>query len=336
LETSIMRSAWFPILTLGLAACGGNSVTLQATFPDELLEAPARTVDIVAVVGGDCEQLLTVPHDEISSLAMIHTRRQTAYPIDPDSNILEGVPSGIGVALDIAAYDDVPQQIARNCQVVVISASEDTEIKVPMLGLPECAKDPNSLDLVILLDASLRTSVADVGMENLLIDRLKSFVNAGFGAGTTMTLISHGPTEPMTAVARTEDPALISAGLDSLRTGYGGMGLPYAALTYSSTLLRTRAVCGYRPVILMVQSDTDPGLPGAFQEAVIGLFSDQTNPNDDIFVAAITLTGDASSAVGQLLGDDFGEIFGASTLLALNNALGAARLRIQGLITLTD
>lgn len=319
-----------------LVGCGGPNASLEVTFTDELVEAPARTVDITVVDSSDCEALLSVPHDEAKSVGSVLAQRQAAYPLDPESDLLDELPTGRALAFDIAVYDATPTLIARNCQVAEISASNDTQIKVPMLSLPLCATPPTALDLMIVLDLSVAAAVADISMGGQMIPRVRAFVASGFSAGTTVTVVTHGPAAPTVLVGPTSVLTEVDAALEPLPTMYLGQGEPYEAIAMGTSLLRARAVCGRRPALLTLVASPDSGALGSLDEALIGVAAARMEPADDIFTAGIGVSVDGNTALVDLLGDTLGVRYGALVEDTLVNALSASRLRFQSLIELVD
>lgn len=331
-----MHMRWQVLALMVVVGCGGPAASLEVTFTDELVEAPARTVDITVVDTTDCEALLSVPHDEVKSIGMVLAQRQAAYPLDPDGGLLDELPTGRSMAFDIAVYDSTPTLIARNCQVAEISASNDTEIKVPMLSLPVCATPPTALDLMIILDLSDAAAAADVSMGSQMIPRLRAFVASGFSTGTTLTVVTHGPSAPAVLVGPTSVLSEVDAALEPLPTTYLGQGQPYEAITFGAGLLRARAVCGRRPAILTLVASPDSGALGSLDEALIGVAAARMEPADDIFTAGIGVSLQGNTALVDLLGETLGVRYGALVEDTLVTALSASRLRLQSLIELVD
>src|SRR5262249_50007346 len=140
-------------------------------FRDDLVEAPARTVDVVAVSGTDCKSLLTKRHDD-AAMGMAGTvlaRRNTRYPVNPDAKVLHNPPRGTPFALDIATYDHESLQMARACQVVTLQPSGMTKVDVEMNALAICADVPIvTLDVAIVMDISNTIGAADPSNVHLL------------------------------------------------------------------------------------------------------------------------------------------------------------------------
>lgn len=325
------------VLTLVfLVGCGGPAASLEVTFTDELVEAPARTVDITVIDSSDCEAILSVPHDEAKTVGTVLAQRQSAYPLDPESDLLNELPTGRALAFDIAVYDATPTLIARNCQVAEISASNETKIIIPMLSLPVCNTPATALDLMIVLDISEAAAAADASMGGQMIPRVRAFVASGFSEGTTLSVVTHGPAAPSVLIGPTAVLSELDAALEPLPMMYLGRGQPYEAISLASGLLRARAVCGRRPAILTLVASPDSGAAGSLDEALIGVAAARMEPVDDIFTAGIGVTVPGNTALVDLLGDSLGVRYGALVEDTLVNALSATRLRFQSLIELVD
>lgn len=323
-------------LMFGVWGCGGGTAAMDVTFSDELVEAPARTVEITVVDTNDCEPLLSVPHEEVPSVGTVLATRQTSYPVEANQEVMEELPTGRALAFDVAVYDAQPRLIARNCVIAEISASADTTVVIPALSLPVCQARPSALDLTLVLDLSGAAGVADASLGSNMMPLLQNFVRSGFPTGTTLSIVTHGPADPTLIIGPTSAPGEVEASLGSLASEYLGVGKPYEALTLAAGLQRARAVCSRRPVVLTLMASADFGNLGAIDEALIGIAAARGDPNDDIFTAGVGLSVEGNTALTDLVTEDLGLRYGALTADALSNALAAIRLRLNTLINLVD
>ena len=323
---------------IGLLSCFGCSEldVLTATFADELVESQARTVALKVVDNADCDALSRVEHAQIESVANVIATRSTGYPINPESGVLENLPRGRPLVFDLSALDGESRQIARACQGVTLPNGDQTEVMVDMLALPTCTEDPTGLDGALVLDASVQMRFADVSLGSELVERLSAFFESGISAGgDRWTLIVHGPTvDPEVTVPLTSDRSAIVAGIAEAGQDFSGASRLFDAARLGTIALRARAVCGRRPVLLVVSAGFDAGPRGGRELAIAGLVGDRTNPDDDLFGLGIAVSAEGKESLDLFLVDNLGESQVALTGVTLSSALARTRDRLQGLVGL--
>ena len=317
-----------------MGACGQDPDVFVATFDDELVEAPVRSVEITVVPGAECPALLSVRHDEVSQVGSILTRRIAPYPVAPNSEVLRNLPRGEPLALDVAAYDYDGLQVARACEIATLDPELTTTVEVPMRALPACTLTAGALDLVLILDASVAMRDANTALGGELIDRLQAFVASGFPPGSRVSLFLHGASPPVEVVPPTGDLATLSEALWDARDAFGGEARHYEAISLAAGQQRARATCARRPALLVVAAGPDSGAAGAFENAQIAIVATRGDTTDDIHTLGIAVSTDGRAALDDLIHPDFGQVRGALTGSGLGEALRTSRSQLLGLVGL--
>lgn len=322
-------------LALGAAGCGAEPVTLELSFPDELVEAPARAVEVAVVEGAACGELLRVRHDELEQVGSVRGRTRTGYPAPPELDILDEAPRGRALAVDVAVQDAAGLGISRACRAVTLSSDAPTVVSIELHGLPDCPEEPTDLDLAIVLDTSTGMRNADIGLGNSLIDELSDFVqNMGIDGGTVrFSLVAHGHVSAKELVPATEDRQVVLRQLEALRGVQMGIAEHYAGLRVGAAHLKDRAVCGRRPAVLWVGGGPDQSSATTAQIATIEVTGTRGEPFDDIYVHGVGVSDPAVSAMRVLVDRvDSAQVEGALTEDRLRNALFSAGIDLKGLI----
>ncbi|MEQ8279826.1 MAG: hypothetical protein RKU31_39485 [Deltaproteobacteria bacterium] len=322
------------VLSLATFACGGDPDLIVADFSDELVEAAGRTAEISVISDQDCETLMAVRYEAVSDVATVIHRARTAYPIDPAIGVLDEVPRGQAIAIDLTVLDLDDNVVSRGCIETSLPAGSPATVEIEMMGLPVCDSDPRFIEIGIVLDASSHMQLANAALGNRVIDSLQSFLDLpAFPPNTSFSLLAHGPTEPTEIVAGTENTDAIKQGLDQFRTGNRGEVRTFETLILASSRLRTRAVCARRPAMLVISAGPDRGALGSFENAIIGIAGARGDTRDDLYTFGVALTQDARTDLDDLITDNsLGEVISAGTESAFDNALSQARFRFQGLV----
>ncbi len=316
-------------------ACGGDPDVVIADFSDELVEAAGRSASIVVVSDQTCEALMAVRREAISDIATVVESTRTEYPIPPDVGVLDTVPRGRAIAIDVSVLDTDELLVSRGCVETTLPAGEAATIEVEMHALPVCDAEPQFVDIAIVLDASSQMQLANAALGNGVIDKLQDFLDLpGFPPNTTFSLYAHGPTMiPQEILGSTENTAALKTALDAYRTGNSGSVRMFEAVILAAARARTRAVCDRRPALLVVSAGPDTGPLGGFENAIIGLAAARGNTRDDLYTFGIALTLDAQRDLTDLVGENgLGEVVGSASEGAFANALSEARYRFQGLV----
>ena len=151
--------AYLPALAAALCGCGGPSPKLNLSYDDELVEAPTRSIDVMAVTGSDCDRIQSREHDHAGDGETIRARRATRYPIGPDLDIFADFPKTEPIDLDVAAYDGSLLQVSRACTRVTLDDVDTIDLRLHTL--PLCEREPSTLDVMIVLDTSRGIDLAD-------------------------------------------------------------------------------------------------------------------------------------------------------------------------------
>lgn len=319
----------------GLAGCGDVDV-LQATFSDELVEAQARAVQLKVVDDADCSTLSRVEHAQIESVANVLVVRRTTYPINPESGILKDLPRGRALVFDVSVQDQESRQIARACEGVTLPDKGTTEVVIAMETLLPCEIPPVALDVAVVFDASQAMSLADATLGSEVSTRLLPFFETPLSpAGDRWTLIVHGPTaQPEVRVPFTSDPNEIASAIEQIANGFSGPSRLYDATRLATIVLRSRAVCGRRPALLLIAGGIDAGPRGGRELAIAGLAGDRQNPDDDLFGVGVGVSVAGKEALDLILVEGLGRSQGALTAQTLTSVMRTARERLQALIGL--
>lgn len=315
------------------AACARDPDALNLFFTDELVEAPARTIDLFALSGVDCDTLLSRRHDDAPRSGELIAARNATYPIDPKRNILDDLPRGVPFALEIAAYDSEPLLIARACEVITLETAEATTIDIELRALPKCSSSASMIDLVVVLDTSTAIEVAD--STRVHIDELNARVIDGgrFPTGSLFSIVTHGHTDPPVEILPpTADVTSAHAAIESLRSVHHGKPLIYDAMYTSAALARARAVCGRRPALLVLLGGVDGGSNHLFEDAAIGVIGARGDPTDDIYAFGIGLTLNAYDELNDLIPEEIGIATGAETELLRKSKLSEAASALRALV----
>lgn len=318
-----------------ISGCAQAPDVIALRFDDELVEAPARNVAIAVVSDTSCTDLLTLPHESLEDVATVISRTRTRYPIDPDLGALDFAPRGRPLSVDVSVLDAEDRQISRACDTITLPASEPATLTLQMHGLAPCAEAPTSLDLTLVLDLSLGMRDANVGLDNALIDSIKTFVqNLGVPGGSVrFSIVTHGPELPMELLSPTYDKEVVLQTLENQRNVAGGSAHHYEALALGGAVLRDQAVCGLRPALLWVGGGPDESDPASFQIAAVELSGTRGEGFDDIFVFGLGVSAEAVDAMRLLIDDlDLARLQGALTVVRLQDVLRSVHSDLQGLL----
>lgn len=323
------------ISVAALVGCSDLDV-LQASFADELVEAQARTVDLKVIDDAECPNLLRVEHRDLEAAANVIAVRQARYPIDPASGILKDLPRNRPLVFDLSVLDRDDRQVARACQSVTLP-DDATEISLTVRTLPDCGDAaPDALDVAVVLDASLAMRNANVALGSELEARLTPFFDEPLSnAEDRYALVVHGPTvDPDVTVPFTTDRTAIVAAIRQATSNFGGDARLYDATRLGTVLLRASAVCGRRPVLLMIAGGADAGPLGGLDLAVAGLAGDRNDPEDNLVAHGVAISATAKASVDLVLDNGLAVTQAALTAATLSIALEQARARLRSLVRL--
>jgi hypothetical protein len=307
-------------LSLLLAACGRGQDHLRALFADDvngepgsgLVGAPARTVDVVALTGTDCDLVLSRTHDDTAAIATIIARHTTHFPISSKSGVLDNLPRGRPIVLDVAAYDTDQVLMARGCEIVTLDPGRESNVDITLSALPQCSTAPVSLDLVIVLDTSNAMSIADPS--NYHMDDLSTILVPGVQLPTPVlfTFIHHNSVDGVVEkLPATTDVTAAQSAIEALRPTHKGVPRLYDAITLAASKLRARAICTYKPAMLVLSGDADGGSVHVIQDAIIGITAAAGDTTDDIFTYGVGLSNMAFDELNMLIPMGSGEAYGA-------------------------
>lgn len=320
-------------LALTTAACGRGVDTIELFYNDELVEAPTRTFGLrVLQTSADCEDVLSHLHGEPVEGEELVMEKSGRYPLNPELALLEGAPHGVRLVLDFAAFDESEIQISRACQVVNLSSSAASNLRIELRALPKCESFPRALDVMIALDTSFSMNVSDSELTHLtaLVNNILS--ENALPTSTTYGLITFGHTQKADELVEyTSDVQVVKDKIEEVRTIYQHKVLLFDGITKAAQILRARAVCGRKSVIVLTASNGDEGSRAKFEDAQIGLFAGRGDPDDDLFVFAITTTEPGFNVLDALIPQDVGIVTGTTPSLADFTMVGV-REGLNGLL----
>jgi hypothetical protein len=202
--------------------------------------------------------------------------------------------------LDVVGLDRTLLQVARACAVVNLGHSQ--KIELDMRALPGPCKDPpTSVDLMLTFDTSTTMAIVDPdgahldGLFDTLLDPMQIIANSTFG------LVTFGQGSAQEIIPQTSDLDLIRGGVMSLKSLDQGDPLLYDGVQKGAALLRSRAVCGRRPLLLIVSSDSDRGSSAVIEDAQVGIYGAQGDTSDDIYTFGLGLSDNAYSDLNDIV-----------------------------------
>lgn len=316
---------------LGLSSCGSDAVEVNLFFGDELIEAPAREVEVVGLSAGDCETLLSLPHAEAMSAGTVLFTTKTRWPVRPDSEIFADIPPGQEITLLVAAYDSEGVLIARGCQIVNIGGGERTDMQLH--ALPMCTEGPSVLDVTILLDTSTKMEIVDPELQHLEVLVPRLIETQEYPAGTTWSIVTYGNADGVVEVLPpTPNLEAVRSAVTTLRMTHNGPARLWDGVFRSTAIQRSRAVCGRRPAMVIIAGSIDAGSQRLFEDASIGILAARGDENDDIFTYGIALDQDTYEELADLIPEGYGEVTGAPTNFLRTTALGNAAMSLRALV----
>lgn len=317
---------------LAATACGGEEDILDAYFIDEVVGAPARTTEISVFDGTTCEDLLSTPADAVQEAGSRIATRTAGFPINPDARVLDGLPRGKNLVFHVTARDGDGLVVGRGCVIQELAPKGPLDVSVELHALPKCETEARFLDVAIVLDTSL-LAILYPGNEHL--DLLESDLVMQMEQGTRFSIITHGHTLPPSEhLAPTSDKETAIEALDTLRGKTGERVELFNGVTLATRLLRSRAICGRRPAVLVVEAGQDgseSNIPVI--EAQIGLYATSGDSADDIFVFGVYATEGAQADLVELTdGLTSADLAPGSTVPVFRQALLDAKFGFDALI----
>lgn len=338
LEFVLRASLGFLFLaaTTALLACGEEPDTLDAFFVDEIVEAPARTADIIIFENVECDIVLSSVVEDVESAALVVSSATYDYPINPALEPLGLAPRGRGLTIHIAIRNDDGLLIARGCQEFILESSIPARVTVQLDSIPKCELFANRLDLTIVLDTSTRMELQFLGSSHL--DILKEDLIDTLPGGTLLSIVTHGHTEtPVTWAGPTTDRTEIGDKLLELRPLQDGAVSFFDAIQFAAQQQRARAVCQLRPAMLIHEAGAAEGATGLdVFGAQLSLYGAVGDPADDIYAFGVHSSEDARVDIAELfseLSETLQDMAGAETEGALRGALGRARQSLGTLVS---
>jgi hypothetical protein len=325
-----LSAAMGPLFLAPTLACGGSEATIKLVYPDPVIEAPTRNVDLVAITSTSCDQVQSRIHGDVAQDPKVVAHELAKYPLAKPT-ILKMVPPNVSVALDVVGLDANLVQVARGCAIV--PAGTHSTIEVDLKSLPVCMKHPTTLDTMIVLDTSASMVIADpqlVHIDALLNDVL---IPNAMLPNSTYGLITFGQGDPQELVPQTGDLNLMRNAINSARTLNQGVPHLYDGVIKAGGILRARAVCGRRSAMMILAGDTDNGSSHPIEQAAIAVYGVQGDATEGIFSYGIGLDDPAYNDLKVIVPEGAGQIENAAAAsAAITMAIIDAREAINGLV----
>lgn len=313
----------FGWLAIALVGCGEDpKVFLE--FGDLLVEARARSV-LSQSLEGSCGQTWAVAAAQVTGLPSVRAQHTRDYPLRPTDIVPEGdLEDGV---LHVGVRDADGLTFARGCTRL----PQVEDVTLALRGLPECTDLPTALDVAVVFDGSADMAMVDTNFGGVARVFREGFVaSADFPSGSRFSLYTFGPQTAAT-VSPVGAAVALADGVDALAANFDGGPDLFSAITLAARQLRDRAVCGLRPVLVVVAAGRTEEVFGraiSF-DAAFSLFAAQGVRGDDIFAFGVALSQGALEDLGRAIPETVGEIRGARTEATLRNALAEASFAIR-------
>lgn len=333
------RAAALLVLAAGCATaasgCGQSDDTLTLFFRDNMVEYPARSIDVLTLSGATCDALLAELHETAATDARVLTRRTGRYAPGTSASVLGHIPRGRAVAIDAAAYNGDMLQIARGCTVVNFAASSAQHVTLELRALPACTSTVTSLDVAVVLDTSVEMGTGDPANVHLdeFTQRILTPADALLVMPATWDIITHDTIDGVQEPAPpTSSPPVVQAALTTLTTRTHGAPRAYDAIYEAAGKLRARAVCGRRPVLITFLGDADGGSTRIQMDATNELRGAMDDPTDDIFTYGLGVSPSAFDTLNGLIPGTLGTAAGAMGDAQIRSHMDDIGSTLKGLI----
>lgn len=311
-----MRTSLFLLSSLLLSpGCGGGELELR--FSDPVVEARARRV-VVQAFQGSCDAAFAVPASGVAAAVKVDGVSAASYPAAPS----ELMPDGADALVHVAAEDEDGRVVARACGPV------DGELVLS--ALPPCA-GVQAVDLAVVFDASEDMAFASQNLGGAAqVFRGAVLEPSLFAEGSHYSLFLHGGAGVQADLRQSASPAALGDALEAAESDFAGYPTPFAAMLEASRVLRDRASCARRPVMLVVSAgpSADEEVPPA--EAAFGLYAAQGDRSDDIFSFGVGLGSAVVEELRLAIPQSVGEVRGAATGPVYADVLREASERLSG------
>lgn len=317
------------VILLGCAALAGcgASFGLQATFSDELVEAPARSARITVHDRASCEELFTKSSTDAARLPDVLASFERGYPIDPtDDSVFESLPTDQALTFDVVVLDERGLMIARGCESATLGTLE-AALPIPVHTLPVCASAATSLDVMLVLDTSVGMQLADQDGAHIPELLATVFDPEAVFPDTVWGIVTYGhESRASERLPPTTDFMAARNLLHGLETVAQGESRLFDGITLGAELLRARAVCGRKPVLFAVVGFADRGSEHTFEDAQIGIVSSRGEPADDLYFVGVALTTEGYGDLDDLLPTTvLGSVTGAANRALMTQAFRDVR-----------
>ncbi|MEM6368458.1 MAG: hypothetical protein AAF851_09155 [Myxococcota bacterium] len=314
LEGPACRRALIPALGLLLARCGAQEPELRTSFATELLEAPARRLELSFYETTSCDALLALGRGEGGRA---FATRTVSYPPRREDQALRDAPDG-EYTLELRALDGSGRTVGRACRRVQTGLDP---IEVELAVQTRCGPYTRS-HLVLVIESSSEMLRADIGVGEQLRPATRELLLSGdMPEGSQQGVISAG-----------SDTELFGrfVGLEEARnqvdaTPLTGRSRLWAGIQEGVELLRSEADCRSLPALVVLAGGPEDGSDGTLPiEARLRAEGDPEDPADDVLFVGIALSDPALGALVEAAPSD-ALLLGAQTESVLRLQLARAR-----------
>lgn len=323
------------IAALPLSGCGRGLDQIELFYEDVLVEAPTRHVEIIALSGKTCDEALSLQHEELKTGSGVLLAKTVRYPVNPEEELLKDLTPGQDVTFAVAGLDDALFQISRGCSTVSLDESESKTIRIELHALPPCSTPGNKLDVQLVIDTSIQMEFADPDRIHIP-ELLETVLNPQtVFPGTRWGVVTYGHNDQaLELVPATDDLTAVRNAITSLENVHQGQPKLFDGLSKGTALLRSRAVCGFTPALVVIASTADDSSDRRFEDAQIGIFAGQADTRDDIFMFGLALHESGYKDLDDLIPDgERGIVTGAGSRSQIEMELRNARDALAGLVS---
>lgn len=305
--------------------------TITATFGDDIVEAPARSLDLLVLSDTDCEETGTRTYEDLTKDPRVVFARNAAFPV-VDQELLSDLPSDASLTFEAVARNASGLQIGRGCKDDLQHTDGGAiHAYIVLRTLTTCETPPNSLDITLVLDTSILASVVDPSEIRFatIVDRVIDAT--GYPAATRWSLVTFGGdvVEPVPPSIQTD---AVKRSTLALAGNANGAPQLYDGIVYAASHARARSICTHRPALLIVAGGPEAQSDAIYQEAQLSLYERAGDPTDDIYTFAIALSVDAFRDLADVIPTDTGQILEAYTAEQIASRLENAAIQLKQLV----
>ncbi|MBK8010678.1 MAG: VWA domain-containing protein [Deltaproteobacteria bacterium] len=303
--------------------------TITATFGDEIVEAPARSMALLVLSGTNCDETGTQTHEALASDSRVVLEKRGSFPVF-DQALLSDLPRHVSLTFDVTAHDATGLQIGRGCRDGLETDGHALHADVVLRTLTTCRTPPRSVDLTLVLDTSVLASVSDPSNSRFSAIAERVVDVDTYPAGTTWSLVTFGG-EVIEQSSPSPRKDSVRRSILALAGSASGAPRLYDGLVYAASHARARSVCTHRPGLLVVAGGPEHQSTAIYQDAQISLYGRAGDTTDDLYTLGVALSVDAYRDLADVVPIESGEVLEAFTASQLANSLDTAAVHFRRL-----